>query len=156
MRILGLTLAFLVLSAFEPWRLALAAEGFHANYVGGTVSSLAVKTDGVLKTAGEEFLAFKAKKSQVQVSYSKINLIEYGQKVDRRYLAAFFISPLFLLSKSRQHFLTLGYTDDAGHQQAMVFQVPKGSVRSVLVSLEARTGLKVQFQDGEARKAGKG
>ncbi len=156
MRILGLTLAFLVLSAFEPWRLALAAEGFHANYVGGTVSSLAVKTDGVLKTAGEEFLAFKAKKSQVQISYSKINLIEYGQKVDRRYLAAFLISPLFLLSKSRQHFLTLGYTDDAGHQQAMVFQVPKGSVRSVLVSLEARTGLKVQFQDGEARKAGKG
>ena len=156
MRILGLTLAFLVLSAFEPWRLALAAEGFHANYVGGTVSSLAVKTDGVLKTAGEEFLAFKAKKSQVQISYSKINLIEYGQKVDRRYLAAFLISPLFLLSKSRQHFLTVGYTDDDGRQQAMVFQVPKGSVRSVLVSLEARTGLKVQFQDGEARKAGKG
>ena len=117
MRILGLTLAFLVLSAFEPWRLALAAEGFHANYVGGTVSSLAVKTDGVLKTAGEEFLAFKAKKSQVQISYSKINLIEYGQKVDRRYLAAFLISPLFLLSKSRQHFLTLGYTDDAAELQ---------------------------------------
>lgn len=156
MRILGLTVAFLVLFAFAPWRLALAADGFHADYVGGTNSSLAAKTDGVLKTSGGEFLAFKAKKNQVQVSYSKINLIEYGQKVDRRYMAALLLSPLFLLSKSRQHFLTVGYTDDAGHQQAMVFQVAKGSVRSVLVSLEARTGLKVQFQDGEARKAGKG
>ena len=115
-----------------------------------------MKTDGVLNTNGVDFLSFKAKKSQVQVSYAKINLLEYGQKVDRRYMAAFLLSPLFLLSKSRQHFLTVGYTDETGHQQAMVFQVSKGSVRSVLVSLEARTGLKVQFQDGEARKAGKG
>ncbi len=156
MRILGLTVTFLVLFAFAPRRLALAAEGLHADYIGGTNSSLAANTNGVLRTNGEEFLWFKAKKSQMQVSYTKINLLEYGQKVDRRYMAAFLISPLFLLSKSRRHFLTVGYTDDDGRQQAMVFQVSKGSIRSVLVSLEARTGLKVQFQDGEARKAGKG
>ncbi len=156
MRILRLSAAFLVLFAIGPSRLAIAAEGFHADYVGGTVASLATKTDGILKTSGEEFLAFNAKKNQVQVSYAKINLLEYGQKVDRRYMAAFLLSPLFLLSKSRRHFLTVGYVDDTGHQQAMVFQVPKGSVRAVLVSLEARTGLKVQFQDGDARKSGKG
>jgi hypothetical protein len=34
--------------------------------------------------------------------------------------------------------------------------VDKGDIRSVLVSLEARTGRKVQYQDDEARKAGKG
>jgi hypothetical protein len=66
------------------------------------------------------------------------------------------LSPMFLLSKSRQHFLTVGYTDADGHQQAMVFRVAKGDVRTVLVSLEARTGVKVQYQDLEARKAGKG
>jgi hypothetical protein len=38
----------------------------------------------------------------------------------------------------------------------MVFEVPKGAIRSVLVSLEAKTGRKVEFQDEEARKAGKG
>jgi len=34
--------------------------------------------------------------------------------------------------------------------------VEKGDVRVVLASLEARTGVKVTFQDEEARKAGKG
>ena len=156
MRILGLTAVILCLFAMSPWRLASAADGFRADYVGGTLSTLSTKTDGNLKTSNEEYLEFHAKKSDVKVIYTKINLLEYGQKVDRRYAMAFLLSPVFLLSKSRQHFLTIGYTDEAGRQQAMVFQVSKGGVRSVLVSLEARTGLKVQFQDGEARKAGKG
>jgi hypothetical protein len=69
---------------------------------------------------------------------------------------AVIVSPMFLLSKKRSHFLTLGYTDEEGRQQAMVFRVDKNDIRSVLVSLEARTGRKVQFQDEEARKAGKG
>ena len=66
------------------------------------------------------------------------------------------ISPLFLLSKKRQHFLTIGYGDKQGKQQALVFKVDKDRIRSVLVALEARTGLKVEFQDNEARKKGRG
>ena len=54
------------------------------------------------------------------------------------------------------NFLTVGYTDQEGRPQALVFEVSKGAVRSVLVSLEAKTGLRVEFQDEEARKAGKG
>jgi hypothetical protein len=34
--------------------------------------------------------------------------------------------------------------------------VEKNGIRPMLVILEARTGLKVQYQDPEARKAGKG
>jgi hypothetical protein len=34
--------------------------------------------------------------------------------------------------------------------------VDKNGIRPALVSLEARTGLKVQYQDQEARKAGRG
>ncbi len=40
-----------------------------------------------------------------------------------------------------------------GKQQAMVFRVDKNSIRSTLAGLEARTGLKVQYQDEQARKA---
>jgi 6-phosphogluconolactonase (cycloisomerase 2 family) len=82
--------------------------------------------------------------------------LEYGQKVDRRYLAAVVISPLFMLAKKRQHFLTVGFQDDDGHQQAMVFRVDKNDIRLTLVALEARTGQQVQYQDDEARMAGKG
>jgi hypothetical protein len=52
--------------------------------------------------------------------------------------------------------VTLSYADDDGHPQAMVLRVDKSHVREVLVGLEAKTGRKVEYQDGEARKAGKG
>jgi hypothetical protein len=75
--------------------------------------------------------------------------------VDRRLALAIVISPVFLLSKSRKHFLTIGFTDDAGQHQALVFRVDKSAIRAILVGLEARTGRPTQYQDEEARKAGK-
>ena len=92
----------------------------------------------------------------IRVPYQRVNLLEYGQTVSRRYALAILISPVLILSKKRAHFLTVGYLDDQGQQQAMVLRLDKGSVRAVLASLEARTGRKVQYLDGEARKAGGG
>jgi len=136
------------------WILLLAQS--RAEYVGGTASTLASGNSGSIDVSDQHYLAFYTKRGQVRVAYERVNLLEYGQKVDRRLLAAVVISPMFLLSKSRKHFLTIGYMDEEGKQQALVFRVDKGSIRSALVSLEARTGLKVQYQDEEARKAGKG
>ncbi len=82
--------------------------------------------------------------------------MEYGQTVGRRLDLAIIISPAFLLVKKRKHFLTVGYTDDEGKQQALVFRVDKNDIRATLASLEARTGQRVQYQDEEARKAGRG
>jgi hypothetical protein len=136
------------------WLLLLAQS--RAEYVGGTASALTSGSGGSIDASDQRYLAFYAKRGQVRVAYDRVNLLEYGQKVDRRLLAAAVISPMFLLSKSRKHFLTIGYMDEDGRQQALVFRVDKGSIRSALVSLEARTGLKVQYQDEEARKAGEG
>jgi len=136
------------------WMLLLAQS--RAEYVGGTASGLTSGSGGAIELSDQRYLAFYTKREQVRVAYDRIDLLEYGQKVDRRLLAAVVISPMFLLSKSRKHFLTIGYMDEDGKQQALVFRVDKGSIRSALVSLEARTGLKVQYQDEEARKAGKG
>jgi hypothetical protein len=90
------------------------------------------------------------------VAYQKVNTLEYGQSVSRRYAAAVLLSPVLLLSKTRKHFVTLGYVDAEGKQQVLVFRVEKGDIRMVLASLEARTGRRVEYQDDEARKAGKG
>ena len=137
--------------------LLLAGDpGGRAQYVGGTVAGLLSKSEGNINTTDEEVLLFRSKQASVRIPYSKINTIEYGQRVSRRVVEAILVSPLLLLAKKRKHFLTVGYTDAQGHQQAVVFQVHKGAVRSVLVSLEAKTGRKVEFQDEEARKAGKG
>lgn len=150
-----LALAGVVLLSIYPLCCVGASPGSHAEYIGGTIA-VNPKTDGVLNTTNPITLLFRVKEGEIRIPYERINLLEYGQRADRRYMEAVLLSPMFLLSKKRVHFLTVGYTDDEGRQQAMVFRVPKGDIRSVLVSLEARTGRKVQYQDDEARKAGKG
>jgi len=65
------------------------------------------------------------------------------------------ISPVLLLSKARKHFVTIGYLDGDGRQQALVLRVEKGDIRWVLASLEARTGRRIDYQDDEARKGRK-
>lgn len=153
-RFLGVLLA---ISGLAP---ALKAQN-RAEYVGGTAAKLESGDSGSIDLTDDHYLAFyargrKGSPGQVRVLYDHVNLVEYGQKVDRRLLLAAVISPMFLLSKQRRHFLTIGYTDEEGRQQALVFRVDKNGIRSILVGLEARTGLKVEYQDEEARKAGKG
>jgi hypothetical protein len=126
-----------------------------AEYVGGT-ASIESGSSGSIEVTDQHFFAFYAKKTQVRVPYGKIDLLEYGQKVDRRLLMAVVISPMFLLSKKRKHFLSVGFVDDDGNHQALIFRVDKNDIRATLVSLEARTGLRIQYQDEEARKAGHG
>jgi hypothetical protein len=131
-------------------------QGAHVEYLGGTRPEIEKNAGGDLQAGDEQYLVFYSKKANLRIAYERINLLEYGQKVNRRYAMALLISPMFILSKTRRHFLTVGYTDEAGREQALIFKVEKSDIRAMLVSLEARTGRKVQFQDDEARKAGKG
>lgn len=135
---------------------APAAEpGVHAQFIGGTVPGVAAKSKTHVDLSGTEALILRGEKTELRIDYRKINTIEYGQTVSRRYAEAILISPVLLLSKSRKHFVTVGYQDEAGQQQALVLRVNKGDIRSVLASLEARTGRRVEYQDAEARKAGR-
>lgn len=126
------------------------------DYLGGTVGEIRSGSEGRAITSDPEAFVFITKKVTIRVRYERINLIEYGQKVDRRLAEAILISPLMILSKKRQHFVTVGFEAEDGRQQAMLFKVDKEAIRTILVSLEARTGRKVTYQDEEARKAGKG
>jgi len=136
---------------------AFAADsGDHVQYVGGTISALPTRTDGFINTHGEDLFLFQTKGVTVQIPYDKINVLEYGQRVSRRYAEAVLLSPVFLLSKTRKHYLTVEFTDDRGKQQAMVFLVGKNDVRSLLVILEAKSGRRIEYQDDDARRSGKG
>jgi hypothetical protein len=128
--------------------------GVRAQFVGGTLAEIKAKSKARLDMTGTEALVFSSEKTDLRIAYARISTLEYGQKVSRRYAAAIFISPVLLLSKSHQHFVTLGYQDADGKQQALVFRVEKGDIRSVLASLEARSGRRVEYQDDDARKAG--
>lgn len=142
---------------FIPLVQALGSDrGCGAEYLGGTVESLRAGTEGSLRTSDPLNFVFQTRREAVRIPYERINQVEYGQQVDRRLLEAILISPLLILSKKRKHFLTVGFELEDGRQQALVFQVEKKSIRTVLVCLEARTGRRVVYQDEEARKAGKG
>jgi hypothetical protein len=124
--------------------------------VGGTLPGIVAKSTARLDFSGADEMVFHCAGGQIHVSYRKVNTLEYGQTVSRRYAAAALISPLLLFSKARKHFVTLGFLDSEGRQQVLVFRVEKGDIRAVLVGLEARTGRRVEYQDDEARKSGKG
>ena len=136
--------------------MAAAGPGIKAQFVGGTVSGIEARCGARLDLTAADKMHFQCGEVRVEIPYRKVNTVEYGQNVSRRVAAAVLISPVFLLSKSRRHFVTIGYVDAEGIQQALVIRVEKGDIRSVLAGLEARTGRRVEYQDNEARKAGKG
>ena len=133
-----------------------ADPGVKVQFAGGTIAGLSPKEALRLDLTATESLHIQSDHTSIQIPYQKVNTLEYGQSVSRRYAEAVLLSPMFLLSKSRRHFVTLGFVDTDGKQQALVFRVEKGDIRSVLAALEARTGRRVEYQDQEARKAGKG
>jgi hypothetical protein len=146
------------MSLFETC--ALAGIGSKtAMYVGGTLN-IKEMTEGQSSTADVKAFVFQYKSGKqkvvVNIPYEKVNSLEYGQKAGRRLGLAIAVTPLALFSKKRKHFLTLNYLDDADKQQAAVFELGKDIVRTTIASLEARTGRKVEYQDEEARKSGKG
>jgi len=133
-----------------------AEPGIKTQLVGGTPAGISAKATAFLDYTGANELVFRSGSAEIRVPYLKVNTLEYGQTVARRIAEALLISPIFLLTKSRKHFVTLGYVDSDGKQQVLVFRVEKNDIRSVLVGLEALTGRRVEFQDDEARKAIKG
>jgi hypothetical protein len=150
------TVALAFLLTLGTFPVSAGHAGSRAEYIGGTRADIPEKNDGDIQVTDKTYFVFSSKKTEIRIPYERINLLEYGQKVDRRYLAAAMISPVLMFMKKREHFLTIGFQDDDGAQQAMVFRIDKNDVRLTLVALEARTGQEVRYQDEEARLSGKG
>jgi hypothetical protein len=149
MRFLAAWLAFTAL-------IPAASMGNKVSYVGGTIAGVPGHSHAQIDVADSEALSLQLKNKAVSIAWEDVTTIEYGLHADRRYIEAVLISPLFLMAKKRSHFITIGFTDDDGQHQAVVLEVGKRDVRQLLVSLEAKSGRRVEYQDDEARKAGKG
>jgi hypothetical protein len=124
-----------------------------AVYRGGTLDAPQPADSGRASTSDSEAFFFRYGDGELRIPYDQVDLLEYGQKAGRRLGLAIVVSPLFLLSKKRRHYLTIGYRDADGEQQAAVFELGKKIVRATLAGLEARTGLEVDYENEEARQA---
>ena len=123
-----------------------------AQYVGGTVAAIPEKAEGKLELGESEAKFSWGKGQSVSIPYKLIESIEYGQKAGRRVGMAIAVSPVALFSKKRKHFLTVSYVDASGNKQGAVFELGKDIVRTSLVTLETRSGKKVEYESEEAKK----
>jgi hypothetical protein len=131
-----------------------AVDGDKAAYIGGTITGLQEKSEGRLNTTDPLSLTFRPKnQASLTIPYANITELEYGQKAGRRVGVAIMVSPIALFSKKRNHYLTITYKDDAGKEQAAVFELGKDIVRTTLKVIETRSGRDIQYQDDEARKS---
>lgn len=151
--------------------LAFAGIGSkEAAYVGGTVPGFSGEKDlvkGELDTGNNDQIRFVPKNKKAEqtftIPYSSIVDIEYGQKAGRRVGAALATAILLtpiglfaLFSKKRKHYITIGFKDAEGKDQVAVLELGKDIVRTTLAIVETRSGKKIEYQDKEAEKAGRG
>ena len=149
-RTIALAIALLLLPSLS----FAGVGGKSAAYIGGTVPGVKEGAEGRLDTANDRAFVLTVHDAAVlSIPYAGITELEYGQKAGRRVGVAVMISPLALFSKKRKHYLTISYRDEAGKDQAAVFELGKDIVRTTLKIVETRSGKPISFQDDEARKS---
>ena len=100
----------------------------------------------------EKRLLFESKKGSFEIPFDRIVSLEYGQKVGRRVGVAIMVKPAFLLSKKRKHFVTIGYKNGKELSHGVVLELAKNLPSKVITIIEARSGIKCEYESEEARK----
>src|SRR5262245_15559734 len=166
------TLTLVLCLVLTPIVVAAGLDSKKAAYHGGSTKEkdfpgITKAVEGTLNTDDEKALKFdfisNNSNKTYSIPYDQFMDIEYGQNAGRRVGAAIATGILFvplgvfmLFSKKRKHYVTIGYKDDQGKEQVAVFELGKDIVRTTLPILEARSGKKIEYQDEEAKKSGKG
>jgi len=83
----------------------------------------------------------------VSIPYDKIKSILYEKTSRPRYAEAILLSPFFLFSKTKKHFLTFQYTDENGNGKFMMLHMDKSNAMDIANAAEAETGLKVSREE---------
>lgn len=129
-----------------------AVRGKEVMYVGGTIAGLPEATEGTLDTSDAKVLLFTSPKGKFEIPYDGVSSLEYGQKAGRRLGVALTITVWALFSKKRKHFLTIGFKDRDDKPNGVVLELPKGTPKSIITIIEARSGVKCEYESEEARK----
>lgn len=82
---------------------AAGRRGATARYLGGTLPTLEAGISGALLTDDPISLAFECRLGTVRVPYERVNLVEYGQQVDRRVLEALLIDHILTTDNSTEN-----------------------------------------------------
>ena len=78
------------------------------------------------------------------IKYDAMKTILHEKTSKPRYAEAVLISPFFLFSHSKKHFLTIQYNDASGTGQFVIVHLDKKNAREAVATAEAQMGKKVE------------
>jgi hypothetical protein len=102
--------------------------------IGGTLTSDAKKKEVSFDANGN--VPFR-------IPAESIKSIYYERTSKPRYAAGLLIAWPLLFTRSKQHYLTIQYTDTPGDGKFQIVQLDKSNVRTALETIEADTGIKI-------------
>lgn len=122
----------------------------HAELFGGTSTGqkkAGSSTKGALLFDTEKkMIEFEAQKGSevISIPYGQVKSLFYEQASKPRYTEAVFISPMFLLTHSKKHYLTIQYTDANGVGQYAIVQLDKKNAQDAVAAAQAEIGKNVE------------
>jgi hypothetical protein len=133
------------------------AKGSAAEIKFDKVEYMPPKIEGQKKSAGpvkghvifekeKKVVEFQDTKGQIIVTipYDKIKSLLYEKTSKPRYAEAILVSPFFLFSKTKKHFLSIQYTDANGAGAFCMLHMDKGNSNDIVNTAEAETGKHIE------------
>jgi hypothetical protein len=81
------------------------------------------------------------------INYHAIHAMQYETSGHPRYVAAVLISPVFLLTRSKKHYLTIEYNDQSGEARSVIVRLNKKNAREAVATASAQTSKSVEQID---------
>jgi hypothetical protein len=73
------------------------------------------------------------------INYDAVHAMQHEKTSQPRYVAAVAISPAFLLTRSKKHYLTIEYNDPAGEAHSVIVRLNKKHARAAVATATAQT-----------------
>jgi hypothetical protein len=151
-RILTIASGFLYLASFASAadQAANTKVFDHAEYMQATTTGQKKAAPAVKGTlsfdSAAKTIRFLDKKGapDFDIKYDAIQSILYEETSTPRYAEAVIISPLFLLSSSKKHFLTIQFTGASGERQFVIVHLDKKNAREAVAAAASETGKTVE------------
>src|SRR5258708_6207784 len=90
-----------------------------------------------------EFLNLKGTHA-FSINCDAIHAVQYERTGQPRYVAAVLISPAFLLTRSKKHYLTIEYNDPSGEAHSVIVRLNKKNARKAVATATAQTNKSVE------------
>ena len=123
----------------------VSAEYFAATAAGQKRAEPGIKGTLVFDADSKEveFLNQKGIRA-FMINYDAINAMQYERIGRPRYVAAVLVSPVFLLTCSTKHYLTINYKDQSGEARSVIVRLDKKNAREAVGTATAQTRKSVE------------